>query len=521
MRITSAFAALGSLQATTLALAGTPWPWQTYRSSSNEPPSLKISKSGPTSPGYLFFDQSWDAHQYSVFIMSDSNELVWQSPAGDLKGFRVQQLDGKPVLTYFNGLGVPEPFGWGYGIVQVLDQSYNSIYNVSVINDNYKALGSIDSSSFVSWIDMHENTMTPDDTMLVTGYNVTVCDLSSVGGPKNGWIADSLFYEIDVKTNDILFRWSAKDHLDQIPLEDVQPFYPVKDWGHNSSFPYGYFHINSVEKFKDGTYLISSRYYCSLFKIAKNGSVDWTLQVRSNPPKSKSNTKYLQGQTGGDFDLKGIQWAYQHDGRIHNEHENGFVLSIFDNANSDIKNGTHHTEGIFLNVNLATHEVSFLRTLQDPEDEIYSLSQGSTQLLAKGHALIGYGSNPKIKEYNENGTCIMTAQFGEDGVVASYRAYRSPWVGVPTTAPEVFSCVDKAHNVTKVFMSWNGATEHKQWKIFGGASRQDLQPILIAHKTGFETTVSVNGTLKYVRVEAHGLDIEMGASKVVDVKNHC
>ena len=281
MRLSSAFAALCGLQATLVVAENTTWPWRTFKSSPHQPPSLQISKSGPTSPGYLFFDQSWNAHQYGVFIMSDSNELVWQSPPGDLQDVRVQKLDGKPVLTYFNGLGVPEPFGWGYGIVQVLDESYRSIYNVSVTNDNYKALGSIDSSSFVSWIDIHENTMTSDGTMLVTGYNVTQADLSSVGGPKNGWIADSLFYEIDVKTNEILFRWSALDHINQIPLEHVQPFYPVRDWGHNSSSPYGYFHINSVDKFQDGTYLISSRYYCSLFKIAKDGSVDWTLQVNT------------------------------------------------------------------------------------------------------------------------------------------------------------------------------------------------------------------------------------------------
>ncbi|KAJ5366474.1 hypothetical protein N7541_000415 [Penicillium brevicompactum] len=504
MRIASAFTALCGLQGT-FAAASTAWPWQTYKSSPHEPPSLKISKSGPTSPGYLFFDQSWDAHQYSVFIMSDSNELVWQGPYGDLKGFRVQELDGKPVLTYFNGLGVPEPFGWGYGIVQVLDQNYKSIYNVSVINDNYKALGSINSTSFVSWIDMHENTITSDGTMLVTGYNVTKCDLSSVGGPENGWIADSLFYEIDVKTNDILFRWSAKDHLDQIPLEDVQPFYPVEDWGHNSSTPYGYFHINSVEKFNDGSFLISSRYYCSLFKISKDGSVDWTLQ----------------GQTGGDFDLKGVQWAYQHDARIHKEHEDGFVLSIFDNANSDVVNGTHHTEGMFMNVNLAKNEVSSLRALHDPSDEIYALSQGNTQLLPGGHAMMGYGSNPKIKEYNANGTCVMTAQFGEDGVIASYRAYRSPWVGIPTTAPDVFSCVDKSQNKTNVFMSWNGATEHKQWKIFGGTNHTDLSPVSVARSTGFETSVSVQAGLKYVRVEAHGRGIEKGVSKVAAVKHAC
>lgn len=286
MHVVSAFVALFGFQATIAVAANTTWPWQTFKSSPHEPPNLRVSKSGHTSPGYLFFDQSWDAHQYSVFIMSDNNELVWQGPRGDLKGFRAQKLDGKPVITFFNGLGVPEPFGWGYGIIQVLDGSYQSIYNVSVEHDNYKALGSVNSSSFVSWIDMHENTITSDGTMLVTGYNVTRADLSSVGGPEHGWIADSLFYEIDVKTNEILFRWSALDHIDQIPLQQVQSFYPIKDWGHNSSSPYGYFHINSVEKFQDGTFIISSRYYSSLFKIAKDGSVDWTLQVRSIFPES-------------------------------------------------------------------------------------------------------------------------------------------------------------------------------------------------------------------------------------------
>ncbi|KAJ5459381.1 hypothetical protein N7530_011325 [Penicillium desertorum] len=505
MRLSSAFAALCGLQATLAVAENTTWPWQTFKSSPYEPPSLKISKSGPTSPGYLFFDQSWDAHQYSVFIMSDKNELVWQSPRGDLKGFRVQKLDGKPVLTYFNGLGVPEPFGWGYGIIQVLDESYQSIYNVSVTNDNYKSLGSIDSSSFVSWIDMHENTMTPDGTMLVTGYNVTQADLSSVGGPKNGWIADSLFYEIDVKTNEILFRWSALDHIDQIPLEHVQPFYPIRDWGRNSSYPYGYFHINSVDKFQDGTYIISSRYYCSLFKIAKDGSVDWTLQ----------------GQTGGDFNLNGIKFSYQHDARIHDETEDGFMLSIFDNANSDVQNGTHHTEGILMNVNLATRDVSLVQTLHDPRDEIFSTSQGNTQLLPGNHAVMGYGSNPKIKEYNSNGTCVMTAQFGLDAVVASYRAYRSPWVGVPKTLPDVFSCVEQGRNKTNVYMSWNGATEHKMWKVFGGANASDLSPVVAVRKTGFETVASIKGKLGYVQVEAHGLGIEKGVSEVVHVKGCC
>jgi hypothetical protein len=115
--------------------------------------------------------------------------------------------------------------------------------------------------------------------MLVTAINVTKFDLTSIGGPEDGWIADSLFYEIDVKTNEVLFRWSSLAHLDEIPLEDVVQFYPLDDLGTNQTYPYGYFHINAVDKFQDGSYLISSRFYCSIFKISANGSVEWTLQV--------------------------------------------------------------------------------------------------------------------------------------------------------------------------------------------------------------------------------------------------
>jgi hypothetical protein len=134
---------------------------------------------------------------------------------------------------------------------------------------------------------------------------------------------------------------------------------------------------------------------------------------------------------------------------------------------------------------------------------------------------MGYGSNPKIKEYNANGTCVMTAQFGEDSVVSSYRAYRHPWVGIPNTAPDVFSCADVSRNMTNVYMSWNGATEHQQWTVFGGVTRSSLPPVAVAGKTGFETVTSVKGSLNYVRVEAHGRGIETGFSKTVRVLTQC
>ncbi|GAB1213999.1 hypothetical protein ATERTT37_003155 [Aspergillus terreus] len=500
------FLAIASLLFGLCAAEYDTWPYQTFKSSSLEPPNLKITKSGPTSPGYLFFDQSWSAHQYGVFIMSDDNELVWQSPRGDLHDFRMQTLDGKPVLTFWNGLGVPEPFGWGYGLIQILDQNYESIYNVTVTDDNYQALGSINSTGFYSWLDMHEGTITADGTMLATGYNVTRADLSAVGGPRNGWVADSLFYEIDIKTNEILYRWSALDHIDEITLEAVQEFYPIKDWGKNYSAPYGYFHINSVDKFADGSYLISSRYYSSLFRIATDGSVDWTLQ----------------GKNGGDFTLApNLHFTCQHDARIQREANDHILISIFDNDNSDVHNGTHHTEGLYLDVNTRSREVRAVRQLADPNDEIYSTSQGNLQHLPNGHSIMGYGSIPKIKEYSANGTCVLTAQFGPDDVVSSYRGYRFPWVGTPGTPPDVVACLDRVQNQTNVYMSWNGATEHRVWKVFGGAHRDALRPVAEARKTGFETLAVAKGALEFVQVEAQGMGISPGVSRVVSVERQC
>lgn len=282
MRVSFTLLASLAMPSAILADQNSTWPWQSYRTTTADPPSLKVTKSGDTSPGYLFFDQNGlEAHNYSMFIMSEENELIWQSREGSYSAYKPQYFRGEPVLTFHNGITFSEPYGFGYGIIQILDNSYESIYNVSLTVDdgNYKAFSGWDDSGLYSWIDMHEARITPQGTMLVTLYNATQYDLSSIGGPENGWVTDSLFYEIDIETDEVLFSWSALDHVDEIPLENVVQFYPLEDYGKNRTLPYGYFHINSVDKFEDGSYLISSRFFCSIFKIAHDGSVEWTLQV--------------------------------------------------------------------------------------------------------------------------------------------------------------------------------------------------------------------------------------------------
>ncbi|KAI1410064.1 ASST-domain-containing protein [Hypoxylon sp. FL1857] len=424
--------------------------------------------------------------------MSDDNELVWQSSIGDYAAFKTQTFEGKPVLTFFNGVSLPEPYGWGHGIIQILDDSYTSLYNVSLTaeEEHFVTIAELDPKQLTSYLDMHESRITTQDTILVTAYNVTKYDLSSVGGPKDGWVTDCLFYELDVKTSRILFKWSVLDHVDQIPISDVLQFYPISDFGKNQSIPYGYFHINSVDKFQDGSYLISSRYYCSIFKIARNGTVEWTLQ----------------GQSGGDFQLDGrLSFCYQHDARILRDLGNVVQISIFDNDNSEVVSGVNQTKGLFVTLNTETMKATLDQEYFDPQDRIFSHSQGNVQTLDNGNVMMGYGSTPKIREYSPDGAVLMTAQFGRgDGLIFSYRAYRQPWVGRPEIPPSAFACVDAVNNKTMVYMSWLGATEHNSWRIYAGSRNSSLILSADVKKTGFETLASIPGQPPLIQVEAQG-----------------
>ncbi|KAH8203939.1 hypothetical protein TruAng_001881 [Truncatella angustata] len=485
------------------------WPWQSFKSEpSLQPPVLDITKYGTTSPGYLFFDQNGNyAHNYSLFIMTDEGDLIWQGGYGDFSAFKAQTLDGKPVITFFNGVTWSEPYGWGYGLIEVLDDTYQSIYNVTLNGSLLQTLADADSSGFESWLDMHEDRITPEGTMLTTAYNVSQANLTSVGGQEDGWIADCLFYEIDVKTDTVLFEWSALAHQDQIPLADAVPYYPLSYFGTNQSNPWGPFHINTVNKLDDGSYLISSRQYCSIFMVNPDGSVAWTLN----------------GRTGGDFTLdSGISFCYQHDIRVRNVDDSIIDVSLFNNDNNADNYGVNQTTGLFLRLDTEEWTATLVQELTDPNDTIYAASQGNLQVLDDGHSIMGYGSTPRIKEYYSNGSVAMSAKFGPgNGKIFSYRAYRLPWVGRPNTLPKVVACRGQTGNQTEVYMSWNGATEYTSWKVYSGASGSALSLATEVARTGFETSAVLASVASYVRVDAYGTNTTLGSSEVITVQDEC
>src|SRR5207253_2558139 len=72
------------------------WPYQSFHSVNLRPPQLKISRTGPTAQGYLFFSPSGaGTGAAAAMIMSDhesedtGGRLIWQGPSEPAFGFDV------------------------------------------------------------------------------------------------------------------------------------------------------------------------------------------------------------------------------------------------------------------------------------------------------------------------------------------------------------------------------------------------------------------------------------------------
>lgn len=253
------------------------WPVQTFKTASFTPPFLNVTKAGQTEPGYLIFAPLDTARNATApLIYSDDGQLVFHGPTEGPLSLRPQTFNGEPVLTYWFGMPAQ---GFGFGSIGIWNSSYDKVGEVSLPESDENIFKTIFDTDLPSYIDSHEDTITDEGTMLVTVVNVTQGDLQQVGGPKDGWVQDGLIYEIDVETNEVLFRWSAVEHVEDLPLSDVEV--PLGDEGHNASAPWGYPHLNSVAKHGDN-YLISSRHMCSLFFVDKNGDLIWKLHVSRN-----------------------------------------------------------------------------------------------------------------------------------------------------------------------------------------------------------------------------------------------
>lgn len=480
-----------------LSMRAVAWPYLSYKSIYFQPPELVVNQTGASDPGYIFLGPRGGIQPAgtAALIYDNAGNLVYEGPEEETSNFRVQSLNGTNVITFW--AGVMTDRGYGYGTVHILDNTYKEIHTVTLTGDFVTP----DNSTKPSYIDLHESYITPNNTLLVTAYNLTQYDLTPVGGNSSGWMLDSHFYEIDIATNKVLNGWSALNHQDQIPLTSSHLRAGSAAVGTQKS-PYDAYHINSVTPTNQG-YLVSLRHMWSgYYLFRKNGTVKWQVD----------------GSDGGDFRQIGkANFSYQHDMRVYNETDKGMVLNLFNNANTEgVEKGP--TTGVSLGINLVNKTVTGLRSLSDLDDPIHTLSQGSYQLLNEttNHVFMDYGSIPTVKEFDGDGNVVFSAQFGEDNAVASYRGYRWQWSATPFWVPSLY--VQRTDTGATVYMSWNGATDYDNWIVYSATSNNSVhnQQIRSAARTGFETVVNVtNPPTDYIQVAACQGDTLLGTSEIV------
>jgi hypothetical protein len=408
------------------------------------PPKVVVTANSPdVAPGDEFL-APYAAGQTGLMILDPSGGLIWFAPLpahGVATNLQVQQYDGHSVLTWWQGTDLDHGFGRGEDVIA--DHTYTDIAHV-------KAGNGLEA-------DLHEFYLTPQGTALITAYDPIRCNLSEARGASNGAVTDSLFQEIDVRTGLVMFQWTSVDH---VALGESY----ADEFNSSTSWPFDFFHLNSISLDRDGSLLISSRNTWTVYDLSPaTGQINWQLGGK--------HSSYQLGSNAGT--------AWQHDPR---ELENG-TFSIFDNGASPSVHA--QSRAIVLSLNEQQKTATLITQVTHPTPLI-SASQGDVQALANGDWFVGWGQLPDFSEFNAQGQLLFEAHLPPG--TESYRSFRFPWTATPVHPPD-FALQHTAHDAGVAYATWNGATEVASWRVLSGASARALRPIGAASRTGFETAI--------------------------------
>jgi hypothetical protein len=368
-----------------------------------------------------------------VLILDNTGDVIWFHPTTPhtAMNFRTGRYHGKPVLTWWEGKA---DFGLGRGTHVILDESYRVIARLPAGGGRQS--------------DLHEFLITPQNTALVTSYEVRPADLSQVGGPMNGQVIGGVVQELALPSGRLLWEWHSLDHVAVDEAEIKARPGPRFD----------YFHVNSIDVAPDGHLIVSGRNTWAAYKIDRHtGRVLWRL-----------------GGKKSDFAIgPGAGFEWQHDVR---EHAGG-VFTVFDNAAAPQEEP--QSRALLLRLDATNKRLSLVHAYTHRPERVLSHFLGNTQLLANGNVFVGWGGSRYVTEFDHAGGILFDARLPYAG--ESYRAFRLPWNGRPTTRP---AAVVRGH---AIHASWNGATAVASWQLHenGRASRT-------VKRTGFETVLPLS-----------------------------
>lgn len=286
-----------------------------------------------------------------------------------------------------------------------------------------------------------------------------------------------------------------------------------------------------------GNYLISIRHTHSIHLIdGATGAILWTLGGKRND--------FVELAPAFDALAPLLAFSWQHHPRFL-PGTNDTQMTFFDNHGKSTSQGQcppgHCSRGVHLALDAAASPptVRLLREYTHPA-QLRAQSQGSVQplLAADGTVdtvLVGWGRCPSFTEHTPEGKVVMDVQFSPwhskdiPDALDNYRAYKMDWVATPWWGPAMAVKWRPDGRGVDVYVSWNGATEVREWVVRTTAAGPQTSRVLArSARTGFETTLPVhsvataNGGVVPRRIWAEALDgggRVIGATDVVDLSS--
>ncbi len=326
-------------------------------------------------------------------IISNTGKVIWFHPlaAHELSAdFRTQTYQGKPVLTWWQG---PPDLG-------AVSGGTDYIYN-----DRYQKIAEVKGGNGYS-ADGQEFLITPWNTALIIADTITTANLTSIGGPADQKVVDSIVQEIDISTGKVLFQWNAAGHVPYTDSEQPRPA--------SAATPWDWFYINAVHLDTDGNLLISARHAWAVYKVnLRTGNIIWVLG-------GKHSTFRIKAAPGQVLDSAGEIFAYQHDPEAIGNDE----YTVFDDESDGGAGLLPYSRVVTVRLDLATKMATLVKSVKQPEGYL-ATEEGNAQTTRNGDLFVGWGAVPYISEFSPTGQLLFNAQL--PGIDITYRAYRLPW----------------------------------------------------------------------------------------------
>ncbi|MGP3972306.1 arylsulfotransferase family protein [Streptomyces sp. 6N223] len=397
-------------------------------------PTLTTTTTGQEDPGQLLATPGNAGTGFGVAAIYDnSGQVIWQWE-GNFYNLEAITYQGQPALVLYDT---------GRGAHVVLDQAYSEIATIAMKNGQPT--------------DGHDIEFSPDGSrVLVQGWARTQTDLSPWGGSASATVLNPVIQEQVVGTGEVTFEWSALDHVS--PDETTESL--------TSGFG-DLFHSNSLEYDEDGDILVSFRNTSTVYKIdIATGDIVWRFGGE------QSDFTFA----GGTADMP----SYQHDARRLPDGS----LSVFDNGNS---RSPQESRGATYTLDESSMTATLTQELRaDPA--AYSPFIGNNRQVDNGNQLVSYGTTGRMVEFSGTEQ-VFTGAFASGW--SSYRTERADWSATPAAPPDVVVGEAGEDGGRTLHVSWNGATEVDGWRVEAGPSQEELTPLGVTPKTGFETAAEV------------------------------